>query len=33
MFTTDIIIRGEILYKRYHVSDMCQMVSAKEKNV
>lgn len=32
MFTKDIIIRGEILYERYHVSDTCQMVSAKEKN-
>ena len=32
MFTKDIIIRGEILYKRYHVSDTCQMISAKEKN-
>lgn len=31
MFTKD-IIKGEILYKRYHVSDTCQMVSAKEKN-
>ena len=32
IFTKDIIIRGKVLYKRYHVSDTCQMISAKEKN-